>query len=87
MQLNACAKLVLQIQALAQQSSAQVNIYRSKYNLFYELILDSCQVNNGGCDRNSICSRDAKTNAIECICKTGYTNTGLGAAVVCTGNL
>lgn len=59
----------------------------NQYCTSHKSTLDSCQVNNGGCDRNAVCSRDAKTNVIECLCKTGYTNTGLGATVVCTGNI
>ena len=55
-------------------------------NIIYKLLLDSCQVNNGGCDPNAACSHDSATNAVKCTCKTGYANTGTGAAVVCTGN-
>lgn len=50
------------------------------------LIVDSCDVNNGGCDPNAECSHDA-TNAVKCTCKTGYTNTGSDFNVVCTGNI
>ncbi|CAM4896846.1 unnamed protein product [Rotaria socialis] len=46
---------------------------------------DSCKVSNGACDRNAVCSHDAKTNAVVCTCKAGYTNTGSGSKVVCTG--
>ena len=49
-------------------------------------VLDSCTVNNGGCDPNAACSHDSTTNAVKCTCKTGYTNTGTGSNVVCTGN-
>lgn len=55
-------------------------VYIKKY------ISDSCTVNNGGCDPNAFCSHDAKTNAVECTCKTGYTNTGSGSTTVCKGN-
>ena len=50
------------------------------------LSVDSCLVENGGCDANAVCTHGAKTNAVKCICKTGYTNTGSGPTVVCTGN-
>ncbi|CAF4621154.1 unnamed protein product, partial [Rotaria socialis] len=42
-----------------------------------------CTDNNGGCDPNATCSHDATTNAIDCTCKTGYTNTGSSVNVVC----
>lgn len=48
-------------------------------------VLDSCQVKNGGCDCNAICSHEPTTNAVKCTCKTGYTNTGSGSSVNCTG--
>ena len=48
-------------------------------------IIDSCQVNNGGCDANAVCSRDSTTGACRCTCKTGYTNTGTAPSVVCAG--
>lgn len=48
-------------------------------------IADSCEVNNGGCDENAVCSHDATTNAVKCTCKTGYTNTGSASNVTCTG--
>jgi hypothetical protein len=57
----------------------------SRYNLLDKPILDSCNVNNGGCDVNAACFHDAKTNEVTCTCKTGYINTGVGSAVVCTG--
>ena len=50
-------------------------------------LLDSCQVNNGGCDPNAICSHEATTNAVKCTCKTGYTDTAAGASVVCKGTV
>ena len=49
--------------------------------------LDSCLVNNGGCDASALCSHDPKTNACQCTCKNGYTNTGSATNVVCTGIL
>ena len=56
-------------------------------NLFREFSLDSCQVNNGGCDPCATCSHDAATNSVVCTCKTGYTNTGSDSTVVCTGKI
>ena len=47
--------------------------------------IDSCLVKNGNCDKNAVCSHDATTNAVLCTCKTGYTNTGSGSNVICTG--
>lgn len=51
------------------------------------LFADTCQINNGGCDGNALCSHDATTNACKCTCKTGYTNTGSSSNVICTGKL
>jgi len=48
-------------------------------------ILEDCEVNNGGCDVNAKCSHDPKTYAVQCTCKTGYVNTGVGSVVVCKG--
>ena len=50
------------------------------------MISDSCKVNNGGCDPNASCFHDEATNAVNCTCKTGYTNTGSVPAVICKGN-
>ena len=49
------------------------------------IVVDSCQVNNGGCDSNAICSHDSKSNGVVCTCKTGYSNTGSASNVICTG--
>ena len=49
------------------------------------IISDACQVNNGGCDSNAICSHDGSTNEVICTCKVGYTNTGSESRVNCTG--
>ena len=46
---------------------------------------DTCQVNNGDCDVNAICSHDGKNNSVVCICKTGYTNSGSASNATCTG--
>ena len=70
------------------------NTYFSMFNCSYAMItcfhftnIDTCLVNNGGCDPNAACTHDSTTNAVMCICKTGYTNTGKGSTVVCTGNI
>ena len=47
--------------------------------------LDACDVNNGGCHINALCSHEAKTNRVVCKCKTGYVDTDPGLLVVCTG--
>lgn len=44
-------------------------------------------MNNGGCDANAVCSHESTTNACKCTCKTGFTNTGTGSNVVCTGKV
>lgn len=49
------------------------------------MFIDSCLVNNGGCNTNAICSHDTATNECRCTCKTGYTNTGTANNVTCTG--
>ena len=80
-------KLVIQIQVLAQQSSVKVlqSLWTKTIStLICTFLSDSCQVNNGGCDTNAVCSHDTTTNAVKCTCKTGYTNTGTGSTVVCT---
>ncbi|CAF4167660.1 unnamed protein product, partial [Rotaria magnacalcarata] len=48
------------------------------------MFLDTCTISNGACDPNAGCSHDNTTNAVECTCKTGYTNTGVAPNVVCT---
>ena len=48
-------------------------------------ITDTCQVQNGGCDNNAICSHDGTSNVVVCTCKTGYANTGSAPNVTCTG--
>ncbi len=66
---------------------ADIYILLERYcNLFLKYILDSCKVKNGGCDPNASCFHDTKTNAVQCRCKIGYTNTGSESKVVCTGN-
>ena len=53
---------------------------------FLSLIFsDKCEVNNGDCGPNAVCSHDSLTNAATCTCQTGYINTGSQSNVVCTG--
>ena len=51
------------------------------------LFVDSCQVKNGGCDVNAICSHEAGTNAVTCTCKIGYVNVGSSCNVICKGKV
>lgn len=53
----------------------------------WQPLIDACTVKNGGCDPNALCSHDPKTNAVQCHCKTGYVDTDVGSAVVCTGSV
>ena len=68
-------------------SSATGTVVKTRKELFWcsSLVADTCQVQNGGCDVNAICSHDGITNAVTCRCKTGYTNTGSATNVSCTG--
>ena len=50
------------------------------------IIVDSCDVNNGGCDPNAYCSHDESTFAVVCTCNAGYTNVGDMKQVRCEGN-
>ena len=59
--------------------------FRNAVHFFCEHLLDSCQVNNGGCDANAVCSKNDATNDVVCTCKTGYVNTGSGSTVICKG--
>ena len=87
MRSNVLARPVIPTPALVQQLSAKVLIKIETIMFYFDpLILDSCEVNNGGCDPNALCSHDSTSNAVICTCKTGYTNTGTGSNVVCTGN-
>jgi hypothetical protein len=58
---------------------------RRVHSVNSSMVIDACEFNNGGCDANAQCSHDAQTNAVQCTCKTGFTNTGCSAKVVCTG--
>lgn len=51
----------------------------------YIYFLDSCLVNNGGCDPYATCSQDEETNSVKCTCKPGFTNTGTECHVKCEG--
>ena len=57
-------------------------------NIFVVLIehVDSCLVQNGGCDKNAECTHEKLTNAVVCICKVGYINNAEAPNVVCVGN-
>lgn len=61
------------------------SIVYNRYDLLQLFILDSCQVKNGGCGTTALCSFDSAAETIKCSCKTGYSNTGTGSAVICTG--
>lgn len=50
-------------------------------------LIDACEVNNGGCEVNAICSHDPKTYAAKCTCKTGYKNVGSPSNVICKGRI
>lgn len=89
MKSSASVKQVLPMSVLTQTPTAQVWRHHTiewKIDSIAFVITDSCRVNNGGCDKNANCSHDPTTNAVRCVCKTGYTNTGSGSVVVCTGN-
>ena len=46
---------------------------------------ETCKVNNGGCDVNSICSYDSDKQAIRCTCKVGFVDVDQSQVVVCKG--
>ena len=85
MQLFALARQDMSSLAIPQTPSAQVNSLTAIYFPARRIYADACQVANGGCDVNSICSHQSPSNAVVCNCKTGYTNTATGAGVSCTG--
>lgn len=60
-------------------------VYTFDHSQYSCAILDSCLVNNGGCEKNAICSHDPKSNEVKCICKRGFTNTGTESVTNCTG--
>ena len=83
------ARRALRTQALQPMSHAQVRrisfvVGCTSLSLsFYRS--DSCQVKNGGCDPKAQCLHEGETNAVLCVCKTGYTNTGSTTDVICQG--
>lgn len=46
---------------------------------------ETCKVNNGGCDVNSICTFDANNGGVKCTCKVGYTDVDQSQVVICKG--
>ena len=92
MKFNALASLATQTQVLVPPLPAQVRSISSSHSamlrshrLCIMFLADTCQVNNGGCTANAICSHDSTTNLAKCTCKPGYVNTGSPSNVVCTG--
>ena len=68
------------------RQSALVDLSLETVLIFvYFLFSDTCQVNRGGCHINAVCSHETTSNAVQCICKTGYTNTGTASNATCTG--
>ena len=66
--------------------TAMTETIKSICSLFLLLLLtDECDVNNGDCGLNAACTHDAKTNAVQCVCQTGYTNIGTRLDVICAG--
>ena len=92
MRSNVSAKLDILILVHRHMSYVQVNkIFEMIFHfhtatVHFSVFIDSCQVNNGGCDTNAICSHDTMTNEVKCTCKTGYTNTTSASNAVCQGN-
>ena len=48
------------------------------------MVSDACQVNNGDCDANALCSHEPTTNQAICTCRPGYADTGSDSRVICT---
>lgn len=65
-----------------QRQKIAIVLYMSMKSL---AIIDSCDVDNGGCDKNADCSHQKKTFAVVCTCKMGYTNIGKDGKVECKG--
>ena len=87
---SALARSATPTQAMHRMSSAPVTFALPRHSLArpslsLSVSVDSCLVNNGGCDPSALCSHDPRTNACQCSCKNGYTNTGSMSNVVCTG--
>jgi hypothetical protein len=66
-------------------SVSEAQAENDRISRFLQLSADSCKVKNGDCHVTAQCSHDPVTFAVKCICRTGYTNTGSGSTVVCTG--
>ena len=67
-------------------SNVKVSQIRTYSSMYIDCVTsDSCNVNNGGCDKYATCSHDSTTFAVVCTCKTGYTNVGTGSTVKCEG--
>lgn len=86
----ALARQAIQILPKMEAQSAKVKFFFT--NFIFKTIpllsfIDSCTVNNGGCDSNADCSHQTKTFAVVCTCKTGYTNVGKDGSVVCQGRV
>ena len=79
------ARLDTPMSALQPMSAVKVTYQPMLSVKSQSLFPDSCTVDNGGCDKNAICSHDKGTFAVVCTCKTGYTNVGTGATVKCEG--
>ena len=85
------AHVRLDTRTLEQEALSNVKvsiIYRrfgSAAQALFSYTIDSCNVNNGGCDKNAVCSHDKATFAVVCTCKTGYTNVGSDNTVKCDG--
>ena len=81
------AKRDIPIRVQRLMSSARVGAFHcsSSPPLLSFWSIESCLVNNGGCDSNADCSHDAATNAVKCTCKTGYVLHHAGSSAVCTG--
>lgn len=85
---DVCVNQATWILTLVLQVSAKVSVLLQNWchDYFGRMfnIVDICQVKNGGCDADAICSRDPKTQLAKCTCKPGYVNTGSKSRVVCT---
>lgn len=50
------------------------------------ILIDACEVNNGGCGQNTVCSHEPETFAVKCACAPGFVNVGEGDNLKCEGN-
>ena len=81
--LPALARLVSAIPDRQPMSPAQVRHLRWNAPITLISLAASCLVKNGGCDQNATCTHAKATFAVQCTCKTGYTNVGTDSNVVC----